>query len=207
VQDGSNNDDQNQTDNVAANPSPGMMGPQSQRRLGSVKKRLKRGGSNAKHKIPKKAGLVQMGVDGVRAFESYRDCVICRGHCLKRMGNNVSISHKPNHICCGKNRSTQGSSARMVAVNRHAEEMTARNNLPLSQGQTEGLPSVIQHFEKTSTTMRATYFPTTTTTDNVVFVAPDKEDKNDQQGEIEPFLDTVYGDDVFMEIKEKKFDC
>jgi hypothetical protein len=82
--------------------------------------------------------------------------------------------------------------------------------MSLSQGQTEGLPSVIQHFEKTSTTtktrttMRATCFPTTTTTDDVVFVAPDKEDKSDQQGEIEPFPDAVYGDDVFMEIKDKE---
>jgi hypothetical protein len=133
-QDGSNDEDQNQSVNVAANPSPGMMGPQSQRQLGSVKKCLKRGGSIARCKIPKKAGLVQMGVDGVRAFEfyceSHCECVICRGHCLKRMGDNVSISHKPHHIRCGKNRSTQGSSARTVAVNRHAEEMTARNNLP-----------------------------------------------------------------------------
>jgi hypothetical protein len=119
--------------------------------------------------------------------------VIFRGHHLKRMGDNVSISHKTHHISCGKNRSTHGSSARTVAVKRHAEEMTVRNNLPLSLGHTEGLPSAIQQFEKTSTTTKTTttttttttteFAGTTTTTTNDVFVASDKEDKNEQQGD------------------------
>jgi hypothetical protein len=172
-QDGSNNDT---ITDVVANPSSGM-GLQSQRRGGSVKKCLKRG-SHAKFKLPRTTRLVQMGVDGGRAFEPNRDCVNCKSRYLRKTHHNVAISHKAHDIRCGSNRTTHGSSARTVAVNRYAKEMTARNNLPLSQGHTEGLPSVIQHFEKTTTTITTkSAGTTTTTTTNDVYFASDKEEQ------------------------------
>jgi hypothetical protein len=156
----SRNENENENENgsnkeiVVTNSS--SMGLQSQRRLGSVKKCLKKG-SKAKYKtlkslIRKKSGLLQLGVDGGQAFVSHRDCIVCRGHHLNRMGHSVSISHKPHDIRCGRNKSTRGSSLRTVQVNKFAKEMAAINTRSLSQGHTKGLPSVYQHFEKTRTT-------------------------------------------------------
>jgi hypothetical protein len=210
-----NENGRNKKNDIVANPS--SMGLQSQRRLGSVKKCLKRGSVMAKYKTPrrKKSDLVQLDVDGGRAFESHRDCIVCRGYHLKAMGQSISIPHKSHHIRCGKNRSTLGSSARTVGVNKFAKDMVAINTRPLGQeGQMKGQPSVSQHFDKTTTTTTTTTTMTGTTTTTItsdVLIASDKGDN--QQGkysvanrlvQIDTSLDE--DEDVVMEEDKDKED-
>ena len=174
----------NKINSVVANPS--SMGCQSQRGLGSVKKCLKRG-SKTKYKIVKsslrKKCLVQMGVDGQLAFEANRDCKVCRGRHLQKFGYCVCITHRPHDIRCVKNRATRGLSEFTVIVDKYTKKMASINNMPLSKGHTEGLPSVAQHFgtcatTTTTTTTRRSRNGTTTT----MSIGSNKADKDDQQG-------------------------
>jgi hypothetical protein len=165
------------------------MGPQSQRRQSSIKSCLKRGTKvklkSLKSSLKKKSGGLQLGVDGNQSFEAYRDCVVCRGHYLNKMGQHVSISHHAHHVRCSQNRSTRGTSARTVEVNKYAKDMMAHNTMPLSLGQTKGLPSVSQHFQKTTTTTTRIDGSTTTTRIDGSTTTTTKVDeaKNIQEGE------------------------
>ncbi len=166
---GKENDDGGDNDIVNNVANRSIMGLQSQRRVGSVKKCLKRG-SKAKYKTPKsslkqKSGHLQFGVDSMQSFVAHRDCVVCRGRYLKAIGLSVSISHHAHHVRCTRNTSTLGTSARTVEANKFAKEMLAINTLPLRLGQTKGLPSVSQHFQKTTTTTNRIDGSTTTRID------------------------------------------
>jgi hypothetical protein len=131
---------------VIEDPSSSM-GIQSQNREGSISKCKSRSKRTVKHKHAK--DLVQTSVDGGPAFVARRDCVVCKSKFLKKMGLRVSISHRAHEERC---LAIDRPSARTKEVNKFAKEMMAINTMPLIFGQTEGLPSVSQHFQKTTTT-------------------------------------------------------
>jgi hypothetical protein len=178
---GSNGNDNYTEINNKVVTNPSIMGGQSQRRMGSVKKSLKNGSGKNKTRSKtqkKKSGLLQLGVDGRQAFVPERDCIVCRGHHLNRMGQCVSISHKPHDSRCARNTSTRGSSSRTVEVNKFVKDMVAINTMPLSLGQTKGLPSVSQHFKTTTTTTTRMAGVTTTTTTTTGDDEGDKQEGN-----------------------------
>jgi hypothetical protein len=193
---GSNNNEEKGSNNkkIIDHPSStSTMGPQSQKRKGSISKALARGSNNNKNKKKKSQGekrLVQMGVDGGLAFEANRDCIVCKGIYRKDMGECVVISHHAHDTRCVKNRETRGLSKMTVFVDKTSKNNVAINTMPLSKGHTEGLPSVAPHFAKNSTrttstrTTNSTGMTTNTTSSNLA-TAPtstssDKEEDKDK---------------------------
>jgi hypothetical protein len=196
---GGSND--NEINSVVTNPNPSSMGQQSQRGVGSVKGCLARASKKAKYKYPKSrgggghfrhggGGLVQMGVDGGLAFEANRDCVNCRSRHLRNMGYSVALSHKTHDVRCVKNRSTRGLSVFTVMVDKYSKKMATINTMPLSQGHTEGLPSVANHFGTSPTTTTTTTTrtsstgttATTTVTGSATSTGSNKANKCNRQG-------------------------
>ena len=113
------------------------MGNQSQNRMGSVKRNLKKGGQNKKNQSQQK-NKKQKTVDGTCLFEQNKHCKMCVAHNrkkiqdgLKEMGkpyDEVSIPHRSHDDRCTLNQTTKGGSAETVRVQRVATENLLANN-------------------------------------------------------------------------------
>ena len=110
------------------------MGCQSQNRMGAIKKTLKLG-TKRKSKYKRK-DYIQAAVNGGRAFDHTRDCIVCvalaRKARLVKSGLMTNIPHRPHDLRCPKNRKTKGLSIRTVEVEKIAQENIARNNAPIT---------------------------------------------------------------------------
>ena len=82
------------------------MGRQSQQRISNQHKRAFQLAS--KHTTSKRRKGDQLTIDGKVAFESTRDCQVCRAHHLKRFSPEYRVPKRAHHVLCIKNKKTFG---------------------------------------------------------------------------------------------------
>jgi len=78
------------------------MGRQSQQRVNQTKRAYRLACSGQKRKGD------QLTLQGDRAFQSEKDCIVCSAHALAQIVQGVRIPKRPHHVLCIKNTKTKG---------------------------------------------------------------------------------------------------
>jgi len=109
--------------------APGSMGRQSQQRVNQTKRAYKLACSGQKRKGD------QLTLQGDRAFQPEKDCVVCRARALARIVQGARIPNRAHHVLCVKNKKTKGAgdlSEQNIANNMEEKRLKALFNTPLS---------------------------------------------------------------------------
>ena len=83
----------------------GIMGRQSQHRLSNTKRAFALASSSKKRKTGQSTLL------GGQAFESERDCAVCKAYSISRYTPGYRIPKRSHHVLCLKNKKTKGRGA------------------------------------------------------------------------------------------------
>lgn len=112
------------------------MGRQSQQRVNQTKRafQLARRGNNNNNNMKRKGD--QLTLDGQRAFQSEKDCIVCKAKALQRCLPTATIPKRAHHVLCARNTKTQGRGMlNKASVASEAEEkrLKAHFSQPLSE--------------------------------------------------------------------------
>jgi len=107
------------------------MGRQSQQRVNQTKRAFQLAQTSKK----KRKGE-QLTIDGQRAFQSERDCQVCKAKVLQRYISTATIPKRAHHVLCIKNTKTRGRgnlNQATVASEQEEKRLKAHFSQPLSQ--------------------------------------------------------------------------
>jgi len=112
------------------------MGRQSQQRVNQTKRafQLARRGNNNNNNKKRKGD--QLTLDGQRAFQSEKDCIVCKAKALQWYLPTATIPKRAHHVLCARNTKTQGRgmlNKASVASKAEEKRLKAHFSQPLSE--------------------------------------------------------------------------
>ena len=117
-----------------------IIGRQSQQRVSNTKRAFQLASASSSSK-KKKGQLTLLG--GV-AFDSEKDCIICKAYVMKSLQESYRIPNRAHHVLCAKNTKTRGKgiiSKPLLAQNAEEKRLDALFKAPLKMHEKCGIAS------------------------------------------------------------------
>jgi hypothetical protein len=111
------------------------MGRQSQQRVSQAKRAYQLASSSRNANKKKKQKGDQLTLHGQTAFQSERNCQVCRAQALARIVAGARIPKRPHHVLCIKNTKTKGKgqmSQQNIATAAEEKRLSEHFNAPLA---------------------------------------------------------------------------